>query len=530
MTSIMLYDTTLRDGAQGESINFSVEDKLKIAKRLDELGFHYIEGGWPGATPKDTAFFEKARKISFKNAKLAAFGSTCRPGMQPGEDPLLQALLESGAPVVTLFGKTWDLHVQIMQNTAEENLRMIRESVEWFFLQDREVVYDAEHFFDGYRDNPEYALETLAAAWEGGASWLVLCDTNGGTLPHEIEAIVQTVKAGLDERFPEGSRPVRLGIHTHNDCNMAVANAVTAVRCGAGMVHGTVNGYGERTGNADLTSIIPVLQIKMGCRCLNLESLSKLRSLSQFVSEVANIPPLNNQPFVGKSAFAHKGGAHVSAVLKDPRGYEHMVPELVGNARRVVMSDYSGKSNVLYKAEEMGIEMKGVDSREVVAEIKRLEQEGYQFEAAEGSFRLLVERMAKRFCPKFELKAFRVTIEKDKDRNCQSHALVYIGMPGGREEELAAALGDGPVSALDNALRKALNRFYPEEIAHMQLVDYKVRVLDGKDGTAAKVRVLIDSRDGDSTWSTIGVSEDIIEASWQALADSFHYRLGIRNV
>ncbi|MDL2286202.1 citramalate synthase [Desulfococcaceae bacterium OttesenSCG-928-F15] len=531
MTSIMLYDTTLRDGAQGESINFSVEDKLKIARRLDELGFHYIEGGWPGSNPKDTNFFERARTISFKNAKIAAFGSTCKPGLEPGDDPLLQDLLASGAPVVTLFGKTWDLHVlRIMQNTLEENLRMIRESVEWFFLQDREVVYDAEHFFDGYKDNPDYALETLAAAWEGGASWLVLCDTNGGTLSHEIEEIVNRVKAHLHTRFPDDSRPVRLGIHTHNDSAMAVANAVAAVRCGASMVHGTINGYGERTGNADLTSLIPILQVKMGFSCLGLEALSKLRHLSQFVSEVANIPPLNNQPFVGKSAFAHKGGAHVSAVLKDPRAYEHMVPELVGNSRRVVMSDYSGKSNVVYKAEEMGIDMKGVDSREVVAEIKRLEQEGFQFEAAEGSFRLLVERMAKRFCPKFELKSFRVTIEKDEDRLCQSHAIVYIGLPGGKEEELAAALGDGPVSALDNALRKALNRFYPEEIAHMQLTDYKVRVLDGKDGTAAKVRVLIDSRDGDNAWSTIGVSEDIIEASWQALADSFHYRLGIRDI
>ncbi|MDY0161892.1 citramalate synthase [Desulfobotulus sp.] len=525
MTSMLLYDTTLRDGAQGEHINFSADDKMKIARRLDEMGFHYIEGGWPGANPKDTAFFEAARSVCFKNAKLAAFGSTCKPGVKPEDDPILQALAESGAPVITLFGKTWDLHViRIMQNTLEENLRMIRESVAWFVSLGKEVIYDAEHFFDGYKDNRDYALKTLAAAWEGGASVLVPCDTNGGTLPHEIEAIFKDMQAWLKERFPEDSRPLRFGIHAHNDASMAVANSITAVRCGAVMVQGTINGYGERCGNADMTSIMPILQFKMNIPCLTTERMAQLKSLSRFVSETANVPPLNSRPFVGKSAFAHKGGAHVSAVLKEPRGYEHMLPELVGNERRVIMSDYSGKSNVTYKAQEMGIDMGGVDSREVVSEIKRLEQEGFQFEAAEGSFRLLVERMAGRFKPRFQLKNFRVTVEKDKDRPCRSHALVHIDTPYG--EEMSAASGDGPVSALDNALRKALECFYPRDMAHMQLVDYKVRVLDGAGGTASKVRVLIESRDPATIWSTIGVSEDIIEASWQALADSFHCKLG----
>ncbi|TYT75701.1 citramalate synthase [Desulfobotulus mexicanus] len=525
MTSMLLYDTTLRDGAQGEHINFSAEDKMKIALRLDDMGFHYIEGGWPGANPKDTAFFEAARSITFKNAKLAAFGSTCRPGMKPGDDPLLKALAASEAPVITLFGKTWDLHIErIMENTLEENLRMIRESVGWFVSLGREVIYDAEHFFDGYKDNRDYALETLAAAWEGGSEVLTLCDTNGGSLPHEIEAIMEDVKGWFAERSFEDKRPLKLGIHAHNDSNLAVANSITAVRSGAVMVQGTINGYGERCGNADLTSIIPVMQLKMSIDCMVPERLARIKSLSRFVSETANVPPLNSRPFVGKSAFAHKGGAHVSAVLKEPRGYEHMTPELVGNERRVIMSDYSGKSNVTYKAKEMGIDMEGVDSREVVSEIKRLEQEGYQFEAAEGSFRLLVERMAGRFKPRFQLKNFRVTVEKDKDRHCSSHAVVHIDTPFG--EEMSAASGDGPVSALDNALRKALECFYPRDMAHMQLVDYKVRVLDGAGGTASKVRVLIESRDPDTIWSTIGVSEDIIEASWQALADSFHYKLG----
>ncbi|WP_342779276.1 citramalate synthase [Desulfobotulus alkaliphilus] len=525
MTSMLLYDTTLRDGAQGEHINFSAEDKMKIALRLDDMGFHYIEGGWPGANPKDTAFFEAARSITFKNAKLAAFGSTCRPGMKPGDDPLLKALAASEAPVVTLFGKTWDLHIErIMENTLEENLRMIRESVAWFVSLGREVIYDAEHFFDGYKDNRDYALETLAAAWEGGAEVLTLCDTNGGTLPHEIEAIMEDVKGWFADRPFGDQRPLKLGIHAHNDSNLAVANSITAVRSGAVMVQGTINGYGERCGNADLTSIIPVMQLKMNIDCMGQERLARIKSLSRFVSETANVPPLNSRPFVGKSAFAHKGGAHVSAVLKEPRGYEHMTPELVGNERRVIMSDYSGKSNVTYKAKEMGIDLEGVDSREVVSEIKRLEQEGYQFEAAEGSFRLLVERMAGRFKPRFQLKNFRVTVEKDKDRHCSSHAIVHIDTPFG--EEMSAASGDGPVSALDNALRKALECFYPRDMAHMQLVDYKVRVLDGAGGTGSKVRVLIESRDPDTIWSTIGVSEDIIEASWQALADSFHYKLG----
>jgi 2-isopropylmalate synthase len=517
MEPIFVYDTTLRDGTQGENISFSAEEKLKIALRLDDIGIHYIEGGWPGSNPKDLRFFELAKTARFKNARLAAFGCTRRPGVSADADEKLQALIDCGAGVVTIFGKSWDLHVtQVMENRLEENLAMIRDTVSYLRRNGREAVYDAEHFFDGFQHNRDYALQTIAAAAEGGADFVVLCDTNGGSLPSDVEAMFAEVRA----RFPG----VRLGIHTHNDCGLALANSIAAVRAGAVMVHGTINGFGERCGNADLTAVIPVLSLKMNRVCIPAESLKKLKSLSRFVNETANVVPVHNRPFVGRSAFAHKGGVHVSAIMKVPEAYEHMDPQRVGNERRVLISDLSGRSNVAYKARELGVELdeEGIDSRRIVAEIKQLEQDGYQFDVADGSFQILLEKLTETFTPLFELESFRVTIEKDKGQPCQSHATVKVAVGG--KHEITAAEGYGPVSALDNALRKALGRCFPD-LDTMRLVDFKVRVIDGSRGTAARVRVLIDSRDQDQIWSTIGVSEDIIEASWHALADSFQFKL-----
>lgn len=525
MKSILLYDTTLRDGAQGENISFTAEDKLRIAQRLDDNGFHFIEGGWPGASPRDTRFFELARGTVFKNAMIAAFGSTRKPNVKPEDDTVLKALIESEAPAVTIFGKSWDLHVRLMENTLPENLNMIRDSVEFLKKNGRVVIYDAEHFFDGYKANKDYALETLAAAVDGGADYITLCDTNGGSLPHEVAEISGVVLVFLGEKFKgrDDVLPIKLGIHAHNDSAMAVANSIEAVRNGAMMVQGTINGYGERCGNADMTSIIPILQLKMGYDCMSPDNLARMNKLSRFVSEVANMTPLNSRPFVGKSAFAHKGGVHVSAVMKNPLAYEHMDPALVGNERRVLMSDYSGKSNVEYKLKELGLDTDlTVDTSAVVSEIKALEEEGYQFEVADASLKLLIDRHADKFREFFELVSFRVTIEKDKDLACRSHAVIKIAVDG--EDRITAAEGHGPVSALDNAMRKALCHFYPQ-ICNMHLVDYKVRVIDGQDGTAAKVRVLIESRDEGQVWSTMGVSEDIIEASWKALSDSFNFKL-----
>ncbi len=521
MKQILLYDTTLRDGTQGENISFTAEEKIRIAHRLDDLGIHYIEGGWPGSNPRDRQFFDLVQKETFMNIRVTAFGSTRKPGIKAEKDPNLNALIKSSTPSVTIFGKSWDLHVeQVMNNSLEENLDMITESVHFLKAENREVIYDAEHFFDGYLENKTYALDTIKAAVDGGADIVVLCDTNGGTLPFDIEVITKDV---LDLPALKNSR-VKIGIHAHNDSGLAVANTITAVHTGAVMVHGTVNGYGERCGNADLTSIIPILAIKMKQPCISDENLQKLRRVSRFVGETANMIPQSNRPFVGKSAFAHKGGIHVSAIMKIPRAYEHIDPEKVGNKRRVLISDLAGKSNVEYKAKELGLDLDAdnVDSRKIVSEIKRLEQEGYQFEVADGSFKILMQRLSDRFKPHFELESFRVTVEKNKDRPCSSHAMIKISVAG--QEEITAAEGDGPVSALDNALRKALGKFF-KDLDLMHLIDFKVRVMDGRDGTSAKVRVLIESRDEDNIWSTIGVSEDIIEASWQALADSFHYKL-----
>ncbi len=527
MDPIFLYDTTLRDGTQGENVTFSAEEKLNIALRLDDNGIHYIEGGWPGSNPRDVAFFDLAKRVKFSQARLAAFGSTRKPGIGPDADPNLKALLNTETPTVTVFGKSWDLHVeQIMGNTLAENLAMINDSVAFLKQHQREVVYDAEHFFDGFKNNKDYALKSLRAALDGGADFIVLCDTNGGTLPFELEMIIESVQKEVSDycdSLPQDAA-IQLGIHCHNDCNLAVANSISAIHKGAIMVHGTINGYGERCGNADLTSIIPILNVKMRRECVSAENLKKLKSLSRYVSETANLVPVNSRPFVGKSAFAHKGGIHVSAIMKTPKAYEHMDPAAVGNKRRVLVSDLSGKSNVEYKARELGVELgnNGFDSRQIASEIKQLEQEGYQFDSADGSFKILLEKFTDQFRPHFELESFRVTIEKDKDQPCSAHATIKISVNG--KEEITAGEGYGPVSALDNALRKALGKFYPD-LDTMRLVDFKVRVIDGSRGTAAKVRVLIESRDQNEIWSTMGVSEDIIEASWQALADSFQFKL-----
>jgi len=525
MEPILIYDTTLRDGTQGENITFTADEKIKIAKRLDDLGVQYIEGGWPGSNPRDMRFFDLAKRECFTTARITAFGSTRKPGIKAADDPNLKAILDSGTPAAAIFGKSWTLHVtSVMDNTLAENLAMIADSVAFLKANEREVIYDAEHFFDGFKDDPDYALNTLFAAHAAGADFIVLCDTNGGTLPHEVKSIIETVKEKMGVRFPDQDTPLKLGIHTHNDCGMAEANSIAAVNGGAVMVHGTINGYGERCGNADLTTIIPVLCSKMDRPCIPAEKLSGLKSISRYVSETANIVPLNTRPFVGRSAFTHKGGIHVSAIMKNPRAYEHMEPEMVGNQRRVLMSDLAGKSNVEYKAKEMGVDLcaNGCDSKAIVAAIKQMEDEGYQFDVADGSFQIMLEKFTEQFKPLFDLESFRVTIEKDKEFPCSAHATIKVSV--GDSHEITAAEGLGPVSALDNALRKALANFYPD-LDTMKLVDFKVRVVDGRDGTAAKVRVFIESRDQDQIWSTIGVSEDIIEASWQALADSFQFKL-----
>ncbi len=514
MPRVVLYDTTLRDGTQGEGLSLSVEDKLKIALKLDEFGLDYIEGGWPGSNPKDVEFFERAKSVRFQHARLAAFGSTRRPNVSVEEDENLRALLDAGTPTVTIFGKSWDLHVtRALRTTLDENLRMVHESVAWLKQQGREVVYDAEHFFDGYKRHPEYAMATLRAASEAGADVLVLCDTNGGSTPWEIAEAVRRIR-GM------GLGP--LGIHTHNDAELAVANTLVAVREGAVHVQGTINGYGERCGNANLCSIIPDLILKMGIECLPVERLKRLTELSRFVSEVANVGHQDHQPYVGKSAFAHKGGVHVSAVMRQPETYEHIAPELVGNNRRVVVSELAGRSNLLHKAEQFGLDLtpRPDVTRHLLRQIKELEHRGYQFEAADGSLELLMRRALSPAPPPFTLEGFRVSVTKDKNGDPVAEATVKVRVDG--RSEHTAAEGNGPVHALDNAVRKALLQFYPE-LGRVHLLDYKVRVLDGRDGTAAGVRVLIEAGDGEATWTTIGVSTNVLEASWQALADSLEY-------
>ncbi len=517
MSQIVLYDTTLRDGTQGEDVAFSVEDKLRIARMLDEFGVHYIEGGWPGSNPRDMEFFRRIRDVTLRYARIAAFGSTRRPQYRPEDDPNLQALIEADTPVVTIFGKTWLLHVNdALQITDIENLAMIEDSVAYLKAQGKEVVYDAEHFFDGYKSNSDYALQTLRAAQHAGADVVVLCDTNGGTLTDELAAIVRDVRQRLN---------VPLGIHTHNDGEIAVANTLAAVREGAVHVQGTINGYGERCGNANLCSVIPNLQLKLRYRCVSDFQLQRLTELSRAVSELANLPPRKHLAYVGASAFAHKGGVHVSAVMKNSRTYEHIAPERVGNQRRVLVSDLSGRSNVIYKARELGIDVDSVGGRiqSVVENIKQNEFRGYSYEDADGSFELLIKQHTQEWREFFELQGFKVITHKESNgAEPVSEALIKVRV--GDQVEHTAAEGNGPVNALDNALRKALGKFYPA-LANMQLADYKVRVIDGQDGTRANVRVLVTSKSGTRTWNTVGVSANIIEASWQALVDSISYYL-----
>ena len=518
MSKIIIYDTTLRDGAQGEGISFSVEDKVKIARRLDQAGFDYIEGGWPLSNPKDVEFFQRMRSIPLEHAKLAAFGSTRRARIKAQEDANLQALVDSESPVVTVFGKSWDLHVtDAIRATLDENIEMVYDSVSFLKKHGREVIYDAEHFFDGYKANPEYAMKTLKAAAAAGADSIVLCDTNGGCVPNEIADAMDAVMANLQ---------IPVGVHTHNDSEMAVANSIVAVQKGAVHVQGTVNGYGERCGNANLCSIIPTLQLKMGYQCISDASLKDLTGLSNYVDEIANVVPKDNQPFVGRSAFAHKAGVHVDALMKQPLTYEHIKPEEVGNARRVLVSDQCGASSIVHKAQQYGVDLtkKSPETKEVLQQIAHLEKQGYSFEGAEASFELLLRKAVGTYRKLFDFKSFRVIVERrGTDVEPITEATMRVAVDG--EEMLTVAEGDGPVHALDNALRNALERFYPEELKHIKLTDFKVRVLDAKEATAAGVRAIVESTDGTSSWSTVGVSTNIIEASWYALVDSLEYGL-----
>lgn len=513
---VFYFDTTLRDGTQGENVSFSADDKVRIARKLDGLGIHYIEGGWPGSNPKDMEFFKRIRNESFKQAKIVAFGSTMRIGNTPENDPNIQALIEAETSAVSIFGKTWKLHVhEALGISSDENIELIKQSVAYLKANDREVIYDAEHFFDGYKDDPSYAICTLLTAQKAGADWLVLCDTNGGTLSHEIAEIVAKVSKQV-------SAP--LGIHAHNDAEMAVANSVAAVRAGCKHVQGTINGYGERCGNANLCSIIPNLQIKLGYSGINKSQLQSITNVSVYVAELANLAHSNQLPYVGKSAFAHKGGIHVSAVIKNPFTYEHIGPEQVGNGRRVLLSDLSGRSNIKFKAEELNLDLDRYEEHipTIVQELKQREHDGYMYEAAEASLELLIRNITKSAVDTFELKGFRMLIEKNEGETIRSEATIRVNVNG--ELEHTAAESVGPVHALDQALRKALIKFFPE-IENMHLSDYKVRVLNDKDATNAKVRVLIDSTSDGVTWGTVGVSENIIEASWQALMESFCYYL-----
>lgn len=517
-TRISIYDSTLRDGTQGEKINFSVEDKLRIARRLDELGLDYIEGGWPGSNPKDEEFFRRARTLRLKHARVTAFGSTRHKKNRPAADPNLVKLVAARTPVITIFGKTWDLHVrEALRCTPEQNLQMIEDSVAFLKATGREVIYDAEHFFDGYAADAAYAVATLEAARRGGADLLCLCETNGGQVPHQVAEAVRAVRAALGPAVP-------LGIHAHNDTECGVANSLAAVGEGCVHVQGTINGYGERCGNANLCSIIPNLQLKLGYKVLTPAALARLTDTSRLVSELANLSPNTRLPYVGNSAFAHKGGIHVSAVQRRPGTYEHIDPALVGNRRRVLVSELSGKSNLLFKAEEWGLDVEADDEavKRALAQLKDLEAAGYQFEGAEASFEVLMSKALGRFKPYFAMTGLKVLSEKRGESESFCEATIKV-LVGGQEEHTVAE-GDGPVNALDNALRKGLRKFY-RHIDEMFLTDYKVRVLNETEGTAAKVRVLIEFSNGKSTWGTVGCSTNIVEASWEAMVDGINYFL-----
>ncbi|MBN3040719.1 MAG: citramalate synthase [Candidatus Omnitrophica bacterium] len=514
---MQIYDTTLRDGSQTEGISYSLMDKINIAKQLDSFGIDFIEGGWPFSNPKDTELFNYFKKNPLKHSKITPFGSTAHPSNPASKDKNLLALIKADTEYVTIFGKTWDLHVrEVLKIKLEDNLKIISESIKFLVKKGKRVFYDAEHFFDGYKANPEYALLSLRAAVESGAELPVLCDTNGGSLPWEIKAITEAVKKELGIKD--------FGIHCHNDLGMAVANSVITVGSGCCHIQGTINGYGERCGNADLVTIIAVLQVKMNEKVVTPAKISELTHLSNYVSELSNMANKDNHPFVGRSAFAHKGGIHIDAVTKNRQAYEHINPVLVGNTTRFVVSELAGKTTLVVKAKELEFDLdkKSKKAKKIYKLLQKLESQGYQFEAAEGSFKLLLQKEFRRYKRFFDLLGFRVIIERRDDNRLISEATIKMRINGKLEH--TASEGDGPVNALDGALRKALLKYYPK-LSEMHLTDFKVRVLDEKAGTAAKVRVLIQSQDKDENWSTIGVSENIIEASWEALVDSVEYKL-----
>lgn len=514
---IAIYDTTLRDGSQTEGISYSAQDKINIAKRLDEFGVDFIEGGWPFSNPKDKELFAYFKKNKLRKSKLVPFGSTAHPANPAEKDQNLLSLLESDTEYVTIFGKTWDLHVEkVLKIKLEDNLRIIADSVNFLVKKGKKVFYDAEHFFDGYKADSKYALKTAKAAMDAGAELVVFCDTNGGTLPSELKKIAETVKGqlGLSE----------FGIHCHNDLGLAVANSVACVNQGCVHIQGTINGYGERCGNADLVPVMGILQLKMGHKLVSEKKMQELMHLSHFISEISNMVHRDNHPFVGRSAFAHKGGVHIDAVIKQACAYEHLDPAKVGNRRRFVVSELAGKSTLVVKAKELEFDLdkKSAQAKDLHKLIQKLENEGYQFEAAEASFKLLLEKELKKCKKFFDLLGFKVVVEKRESGKLISEATIKLKIKD--KVEHTASEGDGPVNALDAALRKALSKFYPT-LSSMHLTDFKVRVLDEKSGTAAKVRVLIQSQDDQDNWSTIGVSENMIEASWQALLDSVEYKL-----
>ena len=516
MKEIVIYDSSLRDGAQAKGISYTVEDKLKIVEKLDSLGVGYIEAGNPGSNPKDLDFFNRAKMINLKNSKIIAFGSTRRIKINVADDSNVKSLLKADTPAVAIFGKSWDFHAtDILKATLDENLNMIYDTIKFFKSKDKEVVFDAEHFFDGYKSNPEYALKTLQSAVDAGADCLALCDTNGGTFPMEIYEITKMVV----EKYN-----ISIGIHCHNDTGMAVANSIMAVRAGANQVQGTMNGFGERCGNANLSTIIPNLQVKLGYSCVPKESIKDIYSMARYISEIANVVHNERAPYVGSASFAHKGGMHIDAVNKNPASFEHVNPEVVGNKRRILMSEVSGRSTILKRINmvEPTIKKDSPETKMIIAKLKELEHEGYQFEVAESSFELVVRKILGKYSPFFELKEFKVIVNEPSVKGINSVAMIKIKVK--EEYEITAAEGGGPVNALDNALRKALERFYPR-IKEVKLTDYKVRVLDSNMATAAKVRVLIESKDKEEVWTTIGVSEDIIDASWKALIDSIEYKL-----
>ena len=524
MRTIEIYDTTLRDGSQGEGVNFSLEDKIAITSRLDAAGMDYIEGGYPLSNPKDAQYFTRVRSLTLKHAKIVAFGMTRRRGMRAADDPGMQAMLDAGTSVITIVGKTSTFHVtEVLGVSCEENLAMISDTIAYLTAAQREVFYDAEHFFDGWKLDRDYARETILAAARAGATRIILCDTNGGTRPDEIAAVVKQAVAVLQL----ASLDVPIGIHCHNDCDVAVANSLAAVAAGAAQIQGTINGIGERCGNADLISVVANLAIKMpGYNCDSLGT-SHLTELSRFVYETANMSYRPAQPFVGSSAFAHKGGMHVHAVAKATESYEHIPPEAVGNVRRILVSELSGRSNIAALVTHPDVKNDKAILDSILGEVCRLENEGWQFESADASFDLLVERCAGSFSPVFKKVIYTVSVESRPDSGVRTEAMVKLIVGSAERHEVAE--GDGPVNALDAAMRKALEPVYPT-LRRMHLLDYKVRVINAQEGTAAKVRVSIESTDGDAVWGTVGVSENVIEASWLALADSFHYFISRKNV